>query len=145
MARERRKFGRRGQADGRANRGSAAPAELAPASTYPEALRVHATLAIGRERPKTPAMLRGRLTALRDAWAAYSLKRAIADVASTSEQDYRHFGLDKSEMLQALSQLHHEIGGRRSPVADGVGGNGNRCPLMIVVSKARERRQSIGI
>jgi hypothetical protein len=32
-------------------------------------------------------------------------KRAIADVASMSEQDYRAFGLNKGEILRELRQL----------------------------------------
>jgi hypothetical protein len=42
-------------------------------------------------------------------WALYTLKRAIADVASMRDQDYRALGFDKSEILSALGQLCGEI------------------------------------
>jgi hypothetical protein len=59
--------------------------------------------------------VKARTRALCQAWAAYALKRAITDVASTSEQDYLAFGLDKAEILAALAQLRDEVGGRGQP------------------------------
>ena len=38
-----------------------------------------------------------------------TLKRAIADLASTSDQDYRDFGLDKGDILRGLGQLRYEL------------------------------------
>lgn len=49
--------------------------------------------------------IRARLAALRQAYVAHTLKRAIADVSSTSEGDYRDFGLDKAELLDGLTSL----------------------------------------
>jgi hypothetical protein len=71
-------------------------------------------------------------------WALYTLKRAIADVASMREQDYPALGFDKSEILTALGRLCDEIedgemfGARRS-------GRRAEGQLAIVVAK-RQRR-----
>jgi hypothetical protein len=72
-------------------------------------------LAIGHAHPQRPAIVRAALSALCKTWTAYTLERAIADVAATSEQDYREFGLDKVQMLAALRQLRGEIGGDAMP------------------------------
>ena len=61
-----------------------------------------AILTMGRQPAQGPAIAHRALTALWKVWAAYTLKRAIADVASTSDRDYRAFGLDKTEILGAL-------------------------------------------
>jgi hypothetical protein len=73
------------------------------------------TLAIGHAHPERPAIVRAALSALCKTWTAYTLERAIADVAATSAQDYREFGLDKVQMLTALTQLRGEIGGDGMP------------------------------
>ena len=65
---------------------------------------------IGQERRQS--RMRSRARALRNAWAAYTVKRAIAEVASTSERDYLAFGLDKHDILAALAHLRDEIGSR---------------------------------
>jgi hypothetical protein len=69
--------------------------------------------------------VRARARALCQAWAAHTLKRAIVDVASTSEQDYQVFGFEKAEILEALLQLRAGIeSGRRSsrsPRGSGIG------------------------
>jgi hypothetical protein len=132
MARERRKSGPRPRP------------KVCDSIAHLEEMLLRAMPVIGQEHPQLRAIVRAGLTALCNAWAAYSLKRAMADVAGTSEQDYRHFGLDKAEILQALSRLHDEIGASRSQVAEGPGGDGSRCALAIEVSKAPRRSQSIG-
>lgn len=66
-------------------------------------------LAMGPEPAPAPAIVRGALTTLWQVWAAYTLKRAIADVASTSDQDYRDFGLDKAEILGELRNLREQV------------------------------------
>jgi hypothetical protein len=52
---------------------------------------------------------RAMMAALCAAWTTFTLKRAIADVASTSDQDYRDFGLDKGDILRGLGQLRYEL------------------------------------
>ena len=52
------------------------------------------------------------LSALIARWTAYTLKRAIADVAATSDQAYRDFGLDRGEVLRALGWLRSDIEAR---------------------------------
>src|SRR5262245_28391329 len=149
MAREGRKSRRGLAANADAQRAPAAPAELAPAPVRPvsnlEEMLVRATPVTGQEQPQLRAILREGLTALCKAWAHYSLRRAIADVASTSAQDYRHFGFDKAEILQALGQLQDEIGTGAPLVPERSDDGGTGCPLAIVVSKARQRRHSIGV
>jgi hypothetical protein len=49
-------------------------------------------------------MARGTLRAIGRVWTAYLLKRAIADVATMS-RDYRAVGLDRAEVLAALTHL----------------------------------------
>lgn len=66
-------------------------------------------LAVEHNHPQGPALVRKALTALGAAWAAHTLKRAIADVSSTSDQAYRDFGLDKAEILIALGRLRKQI------------------------------------
>jgi len=64
-------------------------------------------------------------------WTAYTLKRAIADVAATSDQAYRDFGLDRDEILRALRCLRAEIEGRPATAARPRPG----CKLAIAVCK----------
>ena len=66
-------------------------------------------LAMGRKPSQGPAGVRGALTTLWQVWAAYTLRRAIAGVASTSDQDYRDFGLDKAEILGGLRNLRAQV------------------------------------
>ncbi len=146
MARETRRHGRGLRPDADAHRGATVPAQLpaSPEIADLEDMLLRATPVIGQEQPQLRATLREGLTALCKAWAHYSLKRAIADVASTSEQDYRHFGFDKAEILEALGRLQDEIGAGRRVVAEPSHRRASGCPLAIVVSRARERRQSMG-
>jgi len=88
---------------------------------------MHATTALQYIR-KTSATLRS-------AWTAYTLKRAIADVASMNDQDYRTFGLDKAEILGALTRLHAEVEHNGRSLARVVGRKGAVAPLAIVVTK----------
>ena len=74
-----------------------------------EEMILRAAPAMRLERPGLRAIVREGLTALCKAWTAHTLKRVIADVACTSEEDYREFGLDKTEILTALSRLSAEI------------------------------------
>lgn len=76
-----------------------------------------AILTIGREPAQGPAIAHRALTTLWKVWAAYTLKRAIADVGSTSDQDYRDFGFDKAEILGALRSLHEQVVASRETVA----------------------------
>lgn len=76
-----------------------------------------AILTMGREPAQGPAIAHRALTALWKVWATYTLKRAIADVASTSDQDYRDFGFDKAEILGALRSLHEQVVASRETVA----------------------------
>jgi hypothetical protein len=62
-------------------------------------------LTTGRSLRQGRAMVREVVAALRRAWTTYTLNRAIGDVASMREEDYRQFGLDKAEILAALQRL----------------------------------------
>jgi hypothetical protein len=75
-------------------------------------MTMSAALNLGQTHSSGPAIGRGALSALCQAWTAHTLKRAIADVASMSDKAYRDFGLDKGEVLAALTSLHDEIKGR---------------------------------
>ena len=83
-----------------------------------------AVLTMQQEHQPARLRMRGALDALRKAWAAFTLERAIADVASMRDQDYRDFGLEKAEILSALRQLREEcaaneygLTNKRSPAA----------------------------
>ncbi len=67
--------------------------------------------AIGSARPRhgAGASLRRGLASLGRAWTLYTIERAIADVDATTAAAYRDFGLDKAEMLSALSALRDEL------------------------------------
>jgi pantothenate kinase type III len=52
--------------------------------------------------------VRDVLMAVSRAWTAHLLNRAIADVA-TMNRDYREVGLDRVEVLAALTHLREEI------------------------------------
>jgi hypothetical protein len=47
-----------------------------------------------------------RLVALRTAWLAHMLRKATTAVARSDEQAYRDIGLDREEILRALSLVH---------------------------------------
>lgn len=117
-------------------------------------------LAPRRHAPRSTAV-RARIAALCAAWTAYTLRRGIADVASTSDQDYRDFGLDKGEILRGLIQLREELeGSGSSPLALAAGSDRRECagiepletskrwPLAIVIvrrcgsSRLGSRRRS---
>jgi hypothetical protein len=139
MASERGKFKRSLPPTSDSNRGSPAGAEFGRVRTRSieelEEMLLRATPVIGQEHPQLRAIVREGVNALCKAWAAHSLRRALADVASTSEQDYRHFGLDKAEIVAALSRLHDEISGSGPVVAERLGPGGIGCPLAILVTK----------
>ena len=61
-----------------------------------------------RRLPKA-ATLRGAMSALGAAWTAYTIRRAMADVSSTSQDAYSDFGLDKVDILAALGRLHAQV------------------------------------
>lgn len=90
--------------------------------------------AIGSERRH--GRVRARAKALCSAWAAYTLKRAITDVATTSAQDYSAFGLDKAQILAALALLRDEIDAGGSPAARHPLGNDTRR-LVVMVARRR--------
>jgi hypothetical protein len=79
-----------------------------------------AALSIAQTPTPHRAIGRRALAALCEVWTAYTLKRAIADVASTCDEDYRDFGLDKGEILAALTSLRDEIKARGTLVASPV-------------------------
>jgi hypothetical protein len=84
-------------------------------------------------RSQARVLVHGALIALCKTWAAYTVKRAIADVASTSKRDYREFGLDKAELLAALEQLQSAIESDQMPPA--THRNDSRPRLAIAVKK----------
>ena len=92
--------------------------------------------ASGRRHTRLRAILHDGLTNLCKAWTTYTLKRAIADVASTSAQDYQEFGLDKAEILMELRRLRDGVksGGPRGPSNRERADAG--CPLAIVVTRS---------
>ena len=91
-----------------------------------------AILTMGRQPAQGPAIAHRALTALWKVWAAYTLERAIADVASTSDRDYRAFGLDKTEILGALRSLHEQVVARRdTPAAAHAPGAAVRLTLRL--------------
>ena len=53
--------------------------------------------------PTTPA----RKAALRAAWLKHTIKRATAAVRTASDDDYRAFGWDRSDVLTQLQELRH--------------------------------------
>ena len=58
-----------------------------------------------------------RMAALRAAWLAHTIKRAIAAASSASDADYRLFGWDREELLAQLRWLRGDLGGSSSPLA----------------------------
>jgi hypothetical protein len=66
-------------------------------------------IAIQNQLSQHRIAFRSMMAALGAAWATFTLKRAIADVASTSDQAYRDFGLDKGDILKGLGQLRYEL------------------------------------
>ena len=132
-------------ADGRGDVGTAkvGPAARPAMATTLEDMVMRATPAIGQEHPRLRAIVREGLTALRNAWTAYMLKRAIADVASMREQDYREFGLDKAEILAELVRLRDKLEGNGAP-ATGPAHREESTHLAIVVTK-RRRASFVGL
>jgi hypothetical protein len=66
-------------------------------------------IAVQEQLSRLPIALRSRMAALWAAWTTSTLRRAIAEVASTSDQAYRDFGLDKGDILRGLRQLRYEL------------------------------------
>jgi hypothetical protein len=93
------------------------------------------SLTMEESRPRRYAAVHGALIALCRTWAAYTVRRAIIDVTSTSEQDYREFGLDKAEMLAALEMLRGELEGSLSREAAHDAPAPGAPRLAIVVTK----------
>jgi hypothetical protein len=60
----------------------------------------------GKRRPVTPSK---RMAALQAAWAAHTVKRAIAAVGSATDDDYHAFGWERGELLAKLQWLRKEI------------------------------------
>lgn len=87
-------------------------------------LRIRQTYSLAR------AIGRSALAALWEAWTAHTLSRAIADVISTSDKDYRDLGLDKAEILAALGCLRKDIalGGMQ---LGRCAGSKNKLPLTV--------------
>jgi hypothetical protein len=103
------------------------------------------SLALGREHPRGRAIVHEAVIALCKVWTAYTLKRAIDDVASTSEQAYLEFGLDKAEILSALERLRDEIKGDETLAVAHAGRAANGPQLAIVVTKRKPRLRSSAI
>jgi hypothetical protein len=82
-----------------------------------------------RQQSRHSIAWRKRMGALCAAWATCTLTRAIADVASISDRDYRDFGLDKVEILRGLRQLRDDIEFSNLRVS-------TRWPLAIALVKA---------
>ena len=98
-----------------------------------------ATRAIGQQQhPQLQPIVREGLTSLCRVWTAYALKRAIADVASMSDQDYWEFGLDKAEIRWALTRLRDEIKSNEPLAARRPLRAYNSCPLAIVAARRAE-------
>lgn len=53
------------------------------------------------------SMTTERKAALRYAWLKHTIKRATAAVRSASDDDYRAFGWDRSDVLMQLQGLRH--------------------------------------
>jgi hypothetical protein len=51
-----------------------------------------------------------RMAALRAAWVAHTVKRAIAAVSSASDQDYQAFGWERGELLAKLRWQRDGLG-----------------------------------
>jgi len=137
MARHRKEPERGLQRTAEIDRGPMAraqPAGQLSIATMEEGI-IRAAQAIELKHPRLRAIVRQGLSALCNAWTVYTLKRAIADVAATSEQDYREFGFDKAEILTALRQLSDEIEAGRPLAGWDRGANGDVCRLAILVSK----------
>jgi hypothetical protein len=100
-----------------------------------EEMIMRGTPAIGQNHPGLRAIMRQGVTALCKAWTVHTLRRAIADVASTSEQDYREFGLDKAEILAALKRLRAAITCGASCTVKNRGRDSDGRPLTIIVTK----------
>ena len=100
---------------------------------------MRAAPAIGQNHPGLRAIMREGMSALCKAWTVHTLRRAIADVASTREQDYREFGLDKAEILAALKRLRAEITCGASCTVKKPGRDSEGRPLTIIVTKAARR------
>jgi hypothetical protein len=72
-------------------------------------MTMSAILTIGQTHSSARAIGRSALAALSEAWTVHTLRRAIADVNSANERDYRDFGLDKADVLAALGCLRDAI------------------------------------
>jgi hypothetical protein len=116
-----------------------APAGLRPAGARNIVILEQKSLpmapARGRQYLRLRALVHDGLISLCKAWTMHTLKQAMADVASTSAQDYQEFGLDKAEILMELRRLRDgiESGGAPAPAS---GYPGAACPLAIVVTRS---------
>jgi len=77
----------------------------------------------GAHSPRAASAQTQRMAALRTAWLAHTIKRAIAAASSASDEDYRAFGWDRDELLAQLRWLRREIGGKQA----------HHLPLMVTV------------
>jgi hypothetical protein len=93
-------------------------------------MTMSAVLRIRQTHSSARAIGRSALVALWEAWTAHTLSRAIADVASTSDKNYRDLGLDKAEVLAALGCLREDIalGGKQ---LGRCAGSKNQAPLTV--------------
>ena len=66
-------------------------------------------IAVQEQFSRYSVAFRSRMAALCGAWTTHTLKSAIADVASNSDQEYRDFGFDKGDILRGLRQLRYEL------------------------------------
>jgi len=75
---------------------------------------------------RAPASVHSRKAALRSAWRAHTVKRALAAVNSANDADYRAFGWERGEFIARLQWLCDEIG----PAAE------RRTPAVITLARA---------
>jgi hypothetical protein len=92
-------------------------------------------LTTGQSHRQGRAVMRGAVATLRRAWTAYTLERAIADVASMGDEDYLQFGLDRAEILEALARLRDEVATEATSADDSDTVDGSR--LAVVVNRRK--------
>ena len=108
-----------------------------PPPQHPGDTIMRGAVILEQDRPRAEGGMRGMLTALCSAWAAYTVKRAMSDVLATSDRDYREYGLDKAELLAALGRLRDEIADRGGNAAAHADAGSGRPVLAIAVTRRR--------
>jgi hypothetical protein len=65
--------------------------------------------ATGAGATSAPASAQNRKAALRAAWMAHTVKRALAAVGSASDADYGAFGWERGDLMVRLQWLRDDI------------------------------------